>query len=243
MFWLAVCVLLILLGVVIYKKGVLDLKGTLTATLIGAAVLCSAGVSWFILLLIFLFMSFIATKYKYRYKELIKASEPNHGRRSAKNVLANGLVPASFALVWHLNNSELVGATIAASYIAAIATVAGDTLSSEIGVLSRKKPLLLTTFERVPPGTHGGVTLLGTVAGLLGAFVIGLTAWGLELASFDTAILVAVIGGTFGFYFDSFLGATFERRGIIGNGGVNFLSTIAGSVAGLYVYVAFNIPH
>lgn len=57
------------------------------------------------------------------------------------------------------------------------AAVAADTFSSELGILSRSKPRLLTSwnFREVPPGTNGGVSLVGTLAGFLGAFVVALT--------------------------------------------------------------------
>lgn len=57
------------------------------------------------------------------------------------------------------------------------AAVAADTFSSELGILSKSKPRLLTSwnFREVPPGTNGGISLIGTLAGFLGAFVIALT--------------------------------------------------------------------
>lgn len=57
------------------------------------------------------------------------------------------------------------------------AAVAADTFSSELGILSKGKPRLLTSwnFREVPPGTNGGVSTLGTLAGFLGAFFIALT--------------------------------------------------------------------
>ena len=46
-----------------------------------------------------------------------------------------------------------------------------------MGILSKSKPRLLTSwnFREVPPGTNGGVSLVGTLAGFLGAFLIALT--------------------------------------------------------------------
>lgn len=57
------------------------------------------------------------------------------------------------------------------------AAVAADTFSSELGILSQSRPRLLTSwsFREVPPGTNGGITLLGTAAGFLGASTIALT--------------------------------------------------------------------
>lgn len=57
------------------------------------------------------------------------------------------------------------------------AAVAADTFSSELGILSKSKPRLLTSWNlrEVPPGTNGGISLVGTLAGFLGAFIIALT--------------------------------------------------------------------
>lgn len=57
------------------------------------------------------------------------------------------------------------------------AAVAADTFSSELGILSARKPRLLTSlsFRQVPPGTNGGVTIMGTFAGFAGALTIALT--------------------------------------------------------------------
>jgi uncharacterized membrane protein len=55
--------------------------------------------------------------------------------------------------------------------------VAADTFSSELGILSARKPRLVTSWNlrQVPPGTNGGVTIMGTLAGFVGALTIALT--------------------------------------------------------------------
>lgn len=58
--------------------------------------------------------------------------------------------------------------------IANYAAVAADTFSSELGILSKGDPRLITswTLRKVPRGTNGGVSLLGLGAGLLGSLII-----------------------------------------------------------------------
>lgn len=104
-----------------------------------------------------------------------------------------------------------------AGIIANYAAVAADTFSSELGILSRSRPRLLTswTLREVPPGTNGGVSSLGTVAGFAGAAVIALTA--VALAPFcaatdsnnsSNAAIGDLIGGVVGAHRPGFEGGS-----------------------------------
>lgn len=66
------------------------------------------------------------------------------------------------------------GDLLVVGIIANYAAVAADTFSSELGILSKSQPRLITSlnFRKVPPGTNGGVTGYGLGAGLLGSLVI-----------------------------------------------------------------------
>lgn len=100
-----------------------------------------------------------------------------------------------------------------ASYIGHYACCAADTWASELGVLSKSKPRLITTFRAVPPGTNGGVSLLGLAASTLGGAFVGLLYLVMSLFS-PTAqpqvIVLGAIAGLFGSLLDSLLGATLQ---------------------------------
>ncbi|GJE88171.1 integral membrane protein DUF92-domain-containing protein [Phanerochaete sordida] len=98
----------------------------------------------------------------------------------------------------------------------------GDTLASELGILSRTPPLLITTFKPVPPGTNGGMSATGTIASLMGGVVMGLTMSATLLLESSacrrhwTTVLLPLVswgafGGLFGSLVDSLMGATIQR--------------------------------
>ncbi|KAL4071988.1 integral membrane protein DUF92-domain-containing protein [Scleroderma citrinum] len=98
----------------------------------------------------------------------------------------------------------------------------GDTLASELGILSPSPPILITTLKPVPPGTNGAISLGGTVASAVGGFVVGLTLF-TSLIVENTAcraewteILLPLIfwgttAGLLGSMLDTLLGATLQR--------------------------------
>lgn len=98
----------------------------------------------------------------------------------------------------------------------------GDTLASELGILSSSPPLLITTLKPVPPGTNGGISLGGTIASVIGGCVVGLTLF-VSLVMENTVcraewmdilpplMFWGMASGALGSLLDSFLGATLQR--------------------------------
>lgn len=122
-------------------------------------------------------------------------------------------------------------AAFLAALVAAFAEAAGDTVSSEIGQWRSQRAYLITTFKPVPAGENGGISLSGTVAGFAAsAAVVGL-GFALGLCGKSGAVICLAAAMT-GNLFDSLLGATIERRGLVTNGIVNFSGTsFAGGLA------------
>ena len=216
--------LLFILGFITYYRKSLDLFGSAVMIIMGIVIIFSAGVNWLLLIVLFLVMSLLATKYSKKYKRSLGQFE---GRRTSKNVISNGVV-ACFMAAFGGYYLPFVG-----GFIGAIATATADTLASEIGVLD-PHPRLITTLQKVDPGTNGAVSGLGTAIGIVGAAIIGIAAYLLGImANPLVAIVVAIISGTVGCFIDSILGALFENRHLITNEHVNLMATIVGAVVGI----------
>ncbi len=127
------------------------------------------------------------------------------GERDVGQVLANGGVYAISALGYLAFPSPVWYAT----GIGALAASAADTWSTEIGTLLGGEPVSVISARRVPPGTSGGVTLVGSLAGAGGALFIGA---GATLASWPVPFAAAALGGMAGALADSLLGATLQAR-------------------------------
>jgi uncharacterized protein (TIGR00297 family) len=154
-------------------------------------------------------------------------------------VLANAAVALGAVLAFAA--SSLLGMAPAASLFAfagSLAAAMADTLSSELGGLF-DDPRLITTFERVPPGTDGGVTWQGELAGLLGAVLVAaVTGWLFESVALGGAVVIALAGAA-GMTVDSVLGATIEPR--VGNQGVNFLATLSAALIATLAALAVGL--
>ncbi len=142
-------------------------------------------------------------------------------QESLKNVISNGIVPFVMAAFGNYGG-----------FIGSIATATADTLASEVGVL--EQPRLITTFKKVPPGTDGGISVVGTAAGIIGAGIIGVSAYILGIFPDPLVTLkISIIAGTVGCFVDSILGAVLERRNYISNEYVNLIATITGAALGI----------
>jgi uncharacterized protein (TIGR00297 family) len=132
-------------------------------------------------------------------------------------VLANGGIAALLSLVHQAYPSVLWWG----AFVGSLAAATADTWATELGVLAKKPPRLVTTGAAVPPGTSGGVSLLGTAATVGGSASIGLAASllmatsslagnSLPDAGAWSAVLPALLGGVIGAFTDSMMGATVQ---------------------------------
>jgi uncharacterized protein (TIGR00297 family) len=182
----------------------LTAPGALTAAAVGTAVLGGTGWVGAAALGAFFLSASVVSRLTDRNQPIWVDAQPH--RRSPSQVLANGGVASAGGLL------ALVAADHSGLWIvvAGLAAAAADTWATSLGVLSRRDPVLLTTAARVPKGTSGGVTLIGTVGGLAGACVVAGAAWA---AGAPAAVAAAgTVTGLLGMVADSVLGATVQGR-------------------------------
>ncbi|KYH26379.1 hypothetical protein HAPAU_14770 [Halalkalicoccus paucihalophilus] len=219
-----------LLGYVSYALGTASVPGMVTGMLLGLVTIVLGGYAWFVLLIAFFAIGGLSSKFRYDRKRARGVAEDNDGARGSGNVLGNSAV-ALVAVLGYAATPDPLSVPPGVFFFAfagSIATAMADTLSSEIGGVY-DGPRLVTTGERVPPGTDGAVTWQGELAGFVGAIAVAGPAFVLfDVISPLGAALIAT-GGVAGMTADSLLGATVENRWL-DNQGVNFLATLVGAL-------------
>ena len=154
------------------------------------------------------------------------------GRRGPENVWGSAATSLICAIlhsreckIFNLNpNLFLIG------YVAALATKLADTFASEIGKAYGKTTFLITTLERVKPGTEGAISAEGTAAAVVGGFLLSISGYMLGLISLP-AVGVSTIAAFVATNAESLIGATIQGKkgfGFMTNEVVNFVNTLIG---------------
>lgn len=218
------------LGVLAYVTGMLDVMGTIAAVFFGVLVLSTGGLSYLLSLLLFLILGFLFTKYKYEYKSSIglgAEEDAGGGRRTINPVIANGIIPIFMAV---LQNPFL--------FVGSLSAALADTMATEIGSMY-DRPVLITTGERVPPGTRGAISVLGELASVAGSLMMGASIIGLfallnpEALQYPVVLmLIALVGGVIGCNVDSVLGASLR---FLSKDEVNLLGTLTGAAVAVAI--------
>ncbi len=236
---LAVALLLSFHGL---SKKSLNFSGATAAIFVGFLSFASSY-RFGIILILFYYVSSKLTKYKENAKSLLEENYAKGGERNYAQVLASSVLATIVAVVyftwcgeddhvsfgpssgvdlnifgWFSISQSAFRSYLWSIYVAHYATATADTWASELGVLSKSRPRLVTSFflRSVPPGTNGGMSVLGTTASAAGGLFIGLIFWlgSLLLQSTEASqfpmVAFGTVCGILGSLIDSLLGATLQ---------------------------------
>ncbi len=200
--------------------ALLDWAGLALAVAMGIVVAVFGTGAFLALLLVFLVLSVVVTRFGHEKKREIGLYEHE---RSWENVLANGFAPMLCAIL-----SPLIGW---GPYVGSIAAITADKFASELGVLGGE-PIYLLNFKKVKRGTNGAVTPFGLLMSFDGALLIGIAAYFFIPNLTLWKILLIGLVGFSGSVADSIVGVL-EEKGIGNKATTNAICALFGAVAGM----------
>jgi uncharacterized protein (TIGR00297 family) len=189
-----------------YRVRSLSASGAVAAIFVGIAIYLGFDIKGLILLGVFFASSTYWSKYKSLAKKEMEERLEKGARRDWRQVVANGGTAALFSIFYYFESSIvlLVGFTVA------LASANSDTWASEIGSLSKKKPIYIRTFRRVEKGTSGAMSILGSTAALLGALLVALVSFLLFPLNIYHLFIVFLFG-FIGNIIDTLFGAFYQK--------------------------------
>jgi uncharacterized protein (TIGR00297 family) len=216
--------------------GAVSDGGALGGAAIAFLLMVAAGLGGFLPLVAVFVLTLLATRWRSERKRNLGVAE-RRGGRTASQVVANlgaaALCAVAAVAFPRFNEILMVGA------MAALAEAAADTVSSEAGQASAKQARMILDLHPAPIGTNGAISVEGTLAGCMAAFIVAWVSvfFGVVSSRWMPVIIIAGIAGTL---FDSVLGGTLENRGVMGNDSVNFVSTVFAADLALVAVLAMQ---
>ncbi|KAM3965230.1 transmembrane protein 19 [Aphomia sociella] len=245
--WLASCLIPLIIIIIGYRKKSLSLSGALLGFGVGF-ILTLSNYCYLMVLFTFFISSSKATKWRPHLKRKYDPDFKEGGQRNWIQVLCNGGMATQLGLLYLLDCGaserpidfikDYRASWLSMGVLGVFASCNGDTWASELGtVITNSEPYLITSWKRVPKGTNGGVSLIGTLFSAIGGFMIGLSYYLAILYFSDRSVLsnappqwpliiYGTLGGLFGSFIDSLMGATLQYSGLDKDGKIVSHSSI-----------------
>ena len=202
--FLIIFIILIASGsIILFKKNILTLYGSIAAYLLGIYLFALPGTSWIIPVLIFFLSSVIFT----RINGIVNHKSRKFNRRNIWQVFANIFFAVISSAAYIITKND----TFIYLYIVLIATVTADTWASELGPVFSKRCLSLFDFSIKKAGSSGGISLLGTIFAFAGTIIMSTLSYYLFFNSIHIELIAIIsISAFMAVFVDSFLSAFLE---------------------------------
>ncbi len=195
-----------------YRFNALSWSGAIGMIMVGTIIFGLGGLIFALPLIFFFISSSLISLIITPSKKQAMITFDKTGPRDIWQVLANGGVGAVCAIIFFITG-ELIWFF---PYLAVFCEATSDTWATELGTLSKKYPVSITTLKRVEPGRSGGITVMGTLAAVAGSLATMLSGYGTivmdsGLQQFQFKFwLAAVNAGFAGAILDSMIGGSIQ---------------------------------
>ena len=220
-----------------HRVPLMTKEGWISAGVLGSILWgCLSWQGW-ISVLIYLLFGSIVTKIGYKFKRKKGIAEKRGGRRGPENVWGSAATGLFFAIMIKFDFANLLFYKI--GFAASFAAKLADTFGSEIGKRFGRNTYLITSFRKVERGTEGGISLEGTAASALGAILMSLIMFILNIISTKYQFLIVAISGFLATISESFIGAKFQDKYKLSNELVNSIQTSISSIIAIFVLIFY----
>jgi uncharacterized protein (TIGR00297 family) len=217
-------------------KKLLTPAGYLHAWVLGVVLWGCLGWQGYTVVMVYFLVGSGVTRIGQAKKEAAGIAEKRSGARGPENVWGSAATAILCALgiaLLQLNPTSQPSpwvALLTLGYVASFSTKLSDTAASEVGKAYGQRTFLITTLKPVPPGTEGGVSLEGTLAGIVASLAIALVGWGLGLIP-SVGIGICLLAAFIATNLESLIGATLQSRwDWFTNELVNVINTLLGAM-------------
>jgi uncharacterized protein (TIGR00297 family) len=247
-----------MVSILAWRFSLLSISGACAAFVCGILIGLGYGYKGLFLIGLFFISSSLLSRYKKKRKNYLDSIHEKGSTRDWIQVAANGGIAAATALAYAFWGSPW----LLIAFCISLASANSDTWASELGILSKQRPISVRRLKRVEPGTSGAVSLLGSAAGFLGAGTIAWTAHYLFSLDGKAVLLIWILGFT-GMVIDTVMGAYLQAgykcrvcgmevekkqhcgeaslllkgKSLLQNDGVNFISSLLAAILGIIFYV------
>ncbi|MBU1680945.1 MAG: DUF92 domain-containing protein [Bacteroidetes bacterium] len=193
-------------AVVSYRVKFLTASGAAATFLLAGFIFGLGGWKWSVPILLFFILSSLLSKLRLKVNLKVESYFNKSGVRDYLQVAANGGLGGLLVILNVFDDNPIYYII----YLASLAAVCSDTWATEIGTLKETDTYNILNFKKIEQGMSGGISLIGTLGGMVGGSIIALSGY----FWFDNNLLISLIlitsAGIAGSLFDSFLGAKFQ---------------------------------
>jgi uncharacterized protein (TIGR00297 family) len=173
-------------------------SGWISACLIAFLIIGSGLQVYLIYPISFLLLGSLATRLNPKNKD-------NSGR-SAKQVFANSGVASILAIVFIFTGNQ----SLPLAFVISFSVALSDTFSSEFGKRFGGPPRNICSLKPIQKGLSGGITFIGTFAGLFGSFCVSIIYY-FHTQEIQNCVTISVFGFA-GMLIDSLIGCAFQAK-------------------------------
>ena len=236
--WVFAFILNFILVLLFHRLPLLTNRGWVHAGALGTILFGTLGWRGWIAVVIYLCLGSAVTRLGYKKKKKEGLAEAREGRRGPENVWGSSATGAIIAI---LSTTSFISYDILLlAFSASFAAKLADTFGSEIGKRWGRTTYLITSLERVNPGTEGAISLEGTIASLFGS---GLMIYFMSLLGFVPFNFIAFLLTIVGFIstlIESFLGAFVQNKyKVLTNEMINFIQTTISALLAFLLAIYF----